>query len=69
MQTVLVKVSTEVEGFGFEEHLTLRKWCYENIECIWYSLFLDCPDEFPYRHIAFQFDSDNEALKFKLYTG
>ena len=69
MQTVLVKIETGGEDLGFSEHLRLRKWCYENVECSWNSLFLDRPEDILPRHAAFQFDNENEALKFKLYTG
>jgi len=54
---------------GFEEHLRLRKWCRENVKCSWNSFFLDRPEDTLPRHAAFQFKSQNEAMKFKLYSG
>jgi hypothetical protein len=69
VKTVLVKIQPEGEQMGFEEHIRLRKWCHENVKCTWNSLFLDKPDEILTRHAAFQFESENEAMKFKLYSG
>jgi len=57
------------DEFGFKQHLALRKWCYENVACEWNSFFLDRPDDIMLRHAAFQFESGNEAMKFKLYSG
>lgn len=69
MATVLVKIPSEDKLLGFDEHLRLRKWCYKNVKCTWNSFFLDRPEGILYRHAAFQFKSQNEALKFKLYSG
>ena len=69
MKTVLVKIEPDGAGAGFEEHIRLRKWCFENVKCTWNSLFLDRPDNILARHAAFQFESENEAMKFKLYSG
>ena len=69
MKTVLVKIQPDGEQMGFGEHLRLRKWCYKNVKCKWNSFFLDRPDDILTRHAAFQFESTNEAMKFKLYSG
>lgn len=69
MKTVLVKIPVDGDQMGFEEHLRLRKWCRENVKCSWNSFFLDRPEDTLPRHAAFQFKSQNEAMKFKLYSG
>ena len=70
MTTVLVKIGMDAdEQSGFLEHLRLRKWCYENVDSDWRSMFLDRPNDTMYRHAAFSFVSPNEAMKFKLYAG
>jgi len=69
VKTVLVKIHPGDKDMGFGEHIRLRKWCYKNIACEWGSFFLDRPDEILPRHAAFQFESKNEAMKFKLYSG
>jgi hypothetical protein len=50
----------------------LRAWCYEHTKSEWHSYFMGTSDENKARGIGFvvfEFDSPNEELKFKLWTG
>ena len=52
----------------------LRKWCYANTKSPWSTYHikgLEEPGEDDFRSgfVAFEFDNEKEAMKFKLYVG
>ena len=67
MKTVLVKLDNNGDNMGFGEVLKLRKWCYANVKTPWSTFVLDQTDDTQIQHAAFQFESQNEAMKFQLY--
>lgn len=59
-----------------EKILNLRKWCYTNIKFPWSTFHIygiDDPEtesgDARVGFVAFQFDSEKEAMKFQLYAG
>jgi len=52
----------------------LRKWCYANTKSPWSTFHLRGVDRDPHTDcrigfVAFEFDSEKEAMKFQLYAG
>ena len=52
----------------------LRKWCYANTKSPWSTYHIqgleDCDkNDFRNGFVAFEFDNEKEAMKFKLYVG
>lgn len=78
MKTVLVKVPvilTWRESNSISERIeTLRKWCYANTKSPWSTYHIrgindqEMSDS-QIGFVAFEFDSENEAMKFQLYVG
>lgn len=78
MKTVLVKVPvilTWRESNNISERIeTLRKWCYANTKSPWSTYHIrgindqEMSDS-QIGFVAFEFNSENEAMKFQLYVG
>ncbi len=80
MKTVLIKVHV-LSTYQYHESCilsekiqTLRKWCYANTKSPWstYHIHGIKNDEMSNSRtgfVAFEFDNENEAMKFQLYVG